>query len=128
MTCWRLTPCSVFHFAVTSEQSKITRICLQEFLSCSVRTINFSKLYFCVMFRNNSTNGHVILQNSFLVRLWRLKQLMKPEFLNDSSCLLVVEGLAPRSALHSLHLLNYLFHCWRLLFHLYVISELYTCE
>jgi len=53
---------------------------------------------------------------------------MKPEFVNDSSCLLAVEGLAPRAALHSLHLLNYLFRCWRLLFHLYVISELYTCE
>ena len=43
-------------------------------------------------------------------------------------CLLAGERLAPLAALYSLRLLNYLFHCWRLLVHLFVISELYTCE
>jgi len=43
-------------------------------------------------------------------------------------CLLAVEGQAPLAAIHSLQLLNYLFHCWGLLAHLFVISELYTCQ
>jgi len=43
----------------------------------------------------------------------------------EGSSLLAVEGLALLAALHSLQLLNY---CWRLLVHMYVISELYTCE
>jgi len=49
---------------------------------------------------------------------------MKPEFVSDS-CLLAVEGMTPRSARNSLQLLNYLSNCWRLLVHLYAISELY---
>jgi hypothetical protein len=54
---------------------------------------------------------------------------MKPEFVNEKKfCLLTAEGLDPRAPLHSLQLLNYLFHSGMLLTQLYVISELYTCE
>jgi len=85
-------------------------------------------MYLCVKFRNNTTNGHFILQISYRIPYVRLKYFMKPEFLMTVLCPLAAEGLASLAALHSLQLLNYLFHCWRLLAQFYVISELYTCE
>ena len=92
--------------------------------SLNVTSVNF--VYRKNMFRVTTILLMVTSFFNFLYNIFK-RYLMKPEFVNDRY-LSVGCGKTDFSSSISFIELNYFFQCWRLLVHLYVISELYTCE
>jgi len=92
MACWRLTPCTILYFFITSEHIRLTRICIEEFLSRSVQVRNFSKIYFCVVWNVvvkiflkichenfsilNSENNYGYLRENCLLLWWNFAEYL----------------------------------------------------